>query len=109
VRFGPVDQDPPPGVVPSTLGNLVQTPSAACDPSMRARLVDACQYLRVDHALMPSGAGHDAAVFQQAGIPTGMIFVRNENGSHNPDEAMSMDDFMIGCEVLWRAITSGAR
>jgi beta-ureidopropionase / N-carbamoyl-L-amino-acid hydrolase len=109
VKFGPVDQDPLPGVIPSTLGNLVQTPSAACDPKMRERLFGACERLGVEHRLMPSGAGHDAAVFQQAGVPTGMIFVRNENGSHNPDEAMSMDDFMIGCEVLWRAITSGTR
>lgn len=41
---------------------------------------------------MPSGAGHDAATLAAAGIPTGMIFVRNENGSHNPDEAMDAGD-----------------
>ena len=35
---------------------------------------------------IPSGAGHDAAVFANAGIPSAMIFVRNENGSHNPRE-----------------------
>jgi len=34
---------------------------------------------------IPSGAGHDAAVFANEGIPSAMIFVRNENGSHNPD------------------------
>ena len=33
---------------------------------------------------IPSGAGHDAAVFANAGIPSAMIFVRNEHGSHNP-------------------------
>jgi beta-ureidopropionase / N-carbamoyl-L-amino-acid hydrolase len=49
---------------------------------------------------MPSGAGHDAAVFANAGVPTGMIFVRNEHGSHNPGEAMDIDDFMIGVEIL---------
>ena len=36
---------------------------------------------------IPSGAGHAAAVFANAGIPSAMIFVRNENGSHNPFEA----------------------
>jgi N-carbamoyl-L-amino-acid hydrolase len=51
---------------------------------------------------LPSGAGHDAALFANAGIPTGMIFVRNQNGSHNPLEAMRPDDFMAGCELLWR-------
>ena len=30
----------------------------------------------------------------------GMIFVRNENGSHNPREAMAIDDFMIGSALL---------
>ena len=52
----------------------------------------------------PSGAGHDAALFANAGIPTGMIFVRNQNGSHNPQEAMRTDDFMAGCELLWRLV-----
>jgi N-carbamoyl-L-amino-acid hydrolase len=39
------------------------------------------------------GAGHDAAVFAGAGVPSLMLFVRNQNGSHNPDEAMEMADF----------------
>jgi N-carbamoyl-L-amino-acid hydrolase len=30
----------------------------------------------------------------------GMIFVRNENGSHNPHEAMSTDDFLAGTSVM---------
>jgi len=54
---------------------------------------------------MPSGAGHDTAMFQGAGIPSGMVFVRNMNGSHNPAEAMDTGDFLLGCEVLWRTIT----
>jgi N-carbamoyl-L-amino-acid hydrolase len=29
-----------------------------------------------------------------------MIFVRNENGSHNPDEAMSLEDFAVGTRAL---------
>jgi N-carbamoyl-L-amino-acid hydrolase len=29
-----------------------------------------------------------------------MIFVRNERGSHNPDEAMSLDDFATGSRAL---------
>jgi N-carbamoyl-L-amino-acid hydrolase len=29
-----------------------------------------------------------------------MIFVRNEHGSHNPDEAMSLDDFAVGARAL---------
>jgi len=49
---------------------------------------------------MPSGAGHDAAVFAKVGVPSAMIFVRNHNGSHNPDEAMSLEDFAIGARAL---------
>jgi N-carbamoyl-L-amino-acid hydrolase len=29
-----------------------------------------------------------------------MLFVRNDHGSHNPHEAMSIDDFMLGVRVL---------
>jgi N-carbamoyl-L-amino-acid hydrolase len=58
--------------------------------------------------LLPSGAGHDAAVFANAGIPSGMIFVRNANGSHNPDEAMDIDDFMKGVDLLFAAVAAPA-
>jgi N-carbamoyl-L-amino-acid hydrolase len=34
----------------------------------------------------------------------GMIFVRNENGSHNPHEAMMIDDFMAGTTLLTRLL-----
>ena len=57
---------------------------------------------------IPSGAGHDAAVFAQAGVPSAMIFIRNQNGSHNPREAMEMDDFLIGAELLRRALRDAA-
>jgi N-carbamoyl-L-amino-acid hydrolase len=57
---------------------------------------------------MASGAGHDAAVFANAGVPSAMIFVRNQNGSHNPHEAMDMEDFMIGASVLRQALMEGA-
>ena len=49
---------------------------------------------------MPSGAGHDAATFADAGVPTAMLFVRNQNGSHNPYEAMEMADFAMATRVL---------
>jgi N-carbamoyl-L-amino-acid hydrolase len=31
-----------------------------------------------------------------------MIFVRNQHGSHNPHEAMRMEDFAAGCQVMLR-------
>jgi N-carbamoyl-L-amino-acid hydrolase len=78
------------------LGLASDSPPAIMDSGLRARLMS-----RLDRPFeMASGAGHDAAVFAQAGIPTAMVFVRNGNGSHNPDEAMDLDDFGIGTEAL---------
>jgi N-carbamoyl-L-amino-acid hydrolase len=49
---------------------------------------------------LASGAGHDSAVFATLGVPTGMIFIRNANGSHNPDEAMELADFGLAAGLL---------
>jgi N-carbamoyl-L-amino-acid hydrolase len=54
---------------------------------------------------VPSGAGHDAATFAGAGIPTAMLFVRNENGSHNPHEAMEITDLDQAIRLLLRFVT----
>ena len=78
------------------LGAASDSPPAIMDERLRAGLR---AQLRHPYE-MPSGAGHDAAVFAKAGVPTGMIFVRNENGSHNPDEAMSLQDFDVAARAL---------
>ncbi len=57
--------------------------------------------------MMSSGAGHDAAVLANEGIRSGMIFVRNTNGSHNPQEHMELDDFMLGNAVLFDMVARG--
>ncbi|NNK96840.1 MAG: Zn-dependent hydrolase [Desulfobacterales bacterium] len=67
------------------------------------RLKDISERLSMTSELIPSGAGHDAAVFANAGIPTAMIFIRNENGSHNPEESMEIEDFIKGTEILYHA------
>ena len=78
------------------LGATSDSPAAMMDARLRARLMSL-----LDRPFeMPSGAGHDAAVFAKLGIPTAMIFVRNENGSHNPDEAMTIDDFAVATQAL---------
>ena len=58
---------------------------------------------------LASGAGHDAVLFAAAGIPAAMIFVRNRNGSHNPREAMDIEDFLKGCDLLYHALTDPPR
>lgn len=72
------------------------------DAGVQAALVRAAEALRVPHLAMPSGGGHDAAAFAQAGVPAGMLFVRNQHGSHNPKEAMRMEDFERACAVAQR-------
>ncbi|RJF94684.1 allantoate amidohydrolase [Oleomonas cavernae] len=49
---------------------------------------------------LPSGAGHDAMAFSRL-CPVGMIFVRCEKGiSHNPAEAITIEDADISMRVL---------
>ena len=67
-----------------------------------AALADAADAEGMALRHMPCGAGHDAAMFQQVGIPTAMLFIRNDNGSHNPREAMTMPDFAMAADVLMR-------
>ena len=78
------------------LGATSDSPPAVLDSRLRSRLMSL-----LEHPFeMPSGAGHDAAVFAKVGIPSAMIFVRNENGSHNPQEAMSLADFGVAARAL---------
>jgi len=58
----------------------------------------------VANCRLGSPASHDAAAFAEAGVPTAMIFVRNANGSHNPDEAMTIDDFLQATAIMTKWI-----
>jgi len=78
------------------LGTTSDSPPAVMDSRLRSRL----QGLLARPCEIASGAGHDAAVFAKVGIPSAMIFVRNEHGSHNPHEAMSLEDFAVGTRTL---------
>lgn len=92
-------------------------PAVYTEPArMSQALIDLGEAVAADAGIaceiMPSGAGHDSAVFANAGVPSAMIFVRNEKGSHNPHEAMEMADFLAGAsvltEALWRAANGAA-
>lgn len=82
------------------LGPQTTSRPALMDGRIIANLVDLARAGGIDAEPMPCGAGHDAAVFADAGVPAGMIFIRNANGSHNPDEAMDIDDFAIATRIL---------
>ena len=63
-------------------------------------------------ATMPLGspASHDAANFAAAGIPTGLLLIRNAHGSHNPREAMDTADLMAAAATFaaWLHGNAGA-
>jgi N-carbamoyl-L-amino-acid hydrolase len=90
------------------LDRRLDTEPAVMDADWVARLRRIVHRLGLPDEPMASGAGHDAAVFANAGVPSVMIFVRNQHGSHNPREAMDMADFLIGAEILRLALMEGA-
>jgi allantoate deiminase len=53
---------------------------------------------------LPSWAVHDAQNCVSRGIPTGMLFVRSTNGSHNPAEHVDTQDASLGVAALIRAL-----
>ena len=87
----------------------LESAPAVMDADWIARLKAAARALGLPDEDIPSGAGHDAAVFANAGIPSAMIFVRNQNGSHNPHEAMAIGDFLAGIAVMRDAIREALR
>lgn len=91
-----------------TFDEAITSPPAAMDEGWIARLEASGAARGAPVERLPSGAGHDAAVFAGAGIPSAMVFVRNANGSHNPYEAMDTADLMDGVELLLGALLAEA-
>ncbi|MEM9028503.1 MAG: Zn-dependent hydrolase [Pseudomonadota bacterium] len=90
------------------LGAKSETRPARMSDDLVDLLTTAAADAGIPCEIMPSGAGHDTAVFANAGVPSSMIFVRNQNGSHNPHEAMDLDDFFVGADLLARALWAAA-
>ena len=82
------------------------TPSTGFDPGLRDRLTAVLAGADGTPApVLPTGAGHDAGILSAAGIPTGMLFVRNPTGvSHSPAEHAEPADCHAGVAALARAI-----
>ncbi|CDE76617.1 putative uncharacterized protein [Sutterella sp. CAG:521] len=83
---------------------LVTAPSGV-DAALSDRLETSAKAEGIPCMRLASGAGHDSAVLGNNGIPVAMIFVANQQGSHNPHEAMKMEDFMQGTDILWAAVS----
>lgn len=82
------------------LGAATRAAPALMPPEIQSSLASAAVQCGVDHISLPSGGGHDCATFAEMGVSTGMIFIRNQNGSHNPDEHMDFADFCCAADVL---------
>ncbi len=83
------------------LGAELCTAPAMMAETVVTGLKQSMERMGLEPFVMPSGGGHDAAVFSNAGVPTGMVFVRNRNGSHNPDEAMDISDFLLASGIIF--------
>jgi len=82
------------------LGKRASADVAPSNPDLMQALTDAAVAIGVPTMPLASPASHDTATFTVAGIPSCMLFVRNENGSHNPYEAMEVADFLETAAVL---------
>jgi beta-ureidopropionase / N-carbamoyl-L-amino-acid hydrolase len=77
------------------------TPQTAFDEALVSRLARL-----LDRApVMSTGAGHDAGILANAGVPAVMIFVRNPTGaSHTPAESAEAADCLAGVDALARGL-----
>jgi allantoate deiminase len=78
--------------------------TAACAPWLMRRMAAAIEAEGLRVRELPSGAGHDGmAIIALA--PICMLFVRCEKGiSHNPAEAITLQDVEVGTRVFLRFI-----
>jgi N-carbamoyl-L-amino-acid hydrolase len=86
------------------LGTHTHARSAVMDANLIALAERAAARLGIDAPRMASGAGHDCAVFANEGVPCAMLFIRNEDGSHNPREKMEIGDFAVASRLLWEML-----
>jgi allantoate deiminase len=77
-------------------------PPVPMDATMRDRMGEAIAATGHEPIALPSGAGHDAATFAGAGIPTGMLFIRSlaDGASHTPDEHTDGAAIAVAADVL---------
>ncbi|MDE9364874.1 allantoate amidohydrolase [Luteipulveratus sp. YIM 133132] len=74
------------------------TGATTFDPALAQRMRD---LLGGGAPMLGTGAGHDAGILANAGISTGMLYVRNPTGvSHSPEEFAEAADCHTGVEAL---------
>jgi beta-ureidopropionase / N-carbamoyl-L-amino-acid hydrolase len=78
-----------------------RTAAVRCSPRLQSLLSDAVTRAGVDPRHLPSGAGHDAMMFDGV-TDTAMLFVRCGNGgvSHSPLEIITAEDADVAARVV---------
>lgn len=85
--------------------SALYTAPSGVDPQLSKTLEESAAAEGIPFLRLASGAGHDSAVLGNNGVKVAMIFVANQLGSHNPHEAMKIEDFMQGTDILWAAVS----
>ena len=81
----------------ATIAMESRTPAQHFDPTLSRALATR----HGGAPLHPTGAGHDAGVLAEVGVPTAMLFVRNPTGiSHSPEEHAEDADCEAGGVAL---------
>nr|WP_281285779.1 M20/M25/M40 family metallo-hydrolase [Nocardioides humi] len=79
--------------------------SVSGEVSFDAALRDGLAARLGDVPVLPTQAGHDAGILQDAGIASAMLFVRNPSGvSHSPYESAETADCLAGVAALADAL-----
>ncbi|HZC58821.1 MAG TPA: M20/M25/M40 family metallo-hydrolase, partial [Chthoniobacterales bacterium] len=74
-------------------------PARKCDELLSRRLLDAVTKVTGTSRILPSGAGHDAAILSPL-YPAAVLFVRCRDGlSHHPDEFVSEEDIRMALQA----------
>jgi allantoate deiminase len=83
---------------------MIEHPTTPCAPWLMDQMAGAIEAEGVRPYRLPSGAGHDGMAMR-AVADVCMVFVRCEKGiSHNPAEAITVEDAGTGARVLARFI-----
>lgn len=90
--------------VDAAVAVLADRPPVMLSAWARRALADACDEQALPFRVLPSGAGHDAAVVALT-APAGLLFVPTPGGiSHSPAERCEMTDLAVASQVVIRAL-----
>lgn len=87
-----------------SLGKKTSSDPAMMNKKLIKKFELSAKKSKIKSLVMASGAGHDASVFANKDIPSIMLFIRNQHGSHNPKENMSTAHFIDVFKVIEHSI-----